>query len=121
MSDSKWRKLEYRREYEAELVRWDLALALVDARKRAGLTQQQVATLTGVSQAYVAKLESGNANPTVGQVGSMLGALGLRLGLGLRSLTDERLPLVDDIARADSPAADAANGAVPLGASAKRS
>lgn len=80
---------EYWRAYGAESLKLDLAFALVDARKKAELTQQQVADLTGVSQAYIAKLESGNANPTVGQVGAILGLLGLRAVFGLQPLVED--------------------------------
>lgn len=48
---------EFRGVYEEESRRKELWLQLVEAREAAGLTQQQVATRMGVSQAQVARIE----------------------------------------------------------------
>ena len=45
---------EVRMEYGEELAKLDFALALIRARKEQSLTQQQLADLLGVSQAYIA-------------------------------------------------------------------
>ena len=55
------------------------ALTLAKARAKLGLTQQQLATRLGVSQAYIAKLEGGEANPTLRTIGSLLAVLRLSL------------------------------------------
>jgi transcriptional regulator with XRE-family HTH domain len=55
------------------------ALTLALARKKLGVTQQELAEKAGVSQAYIAKLEGGEANPTLGRIGSLLAVLGLSL------------------------------------------
>lgn len=57
------------------------ALLLKDARRRAGLTQADLARRLGVSQAAVAKLESARANPTVDTLEKALWATGHRLTL----------------------------------------
>jgi transcriptional regulator with XRE-family HTH domain len=62
------------------------ALTLALARKKLGVTQQELAERAGVSQAYIAKLEGGEANPTLGRIGSLLAVLGL-------SLTTDTAPL----------------------------
>ncbi len=69
---------EYRRAFGGEMVKLDFAVALVEARKLHHLTQRQLAEKAGVSQAYIAKLESGEANPTIGHLGSILAAIWLR-------------------------------------------
>ena len=69
---------EVRMEYGEELAKLDFALALIRARKEQSLTQQQLAVL-GVSQAYIARLESGSANPTLGKAGRILASLWRRL------------------------------------------
>jgi transcriptional regulator with XRE-family HTH domain len=51
------------------------------ARRRAGLTQAELARLLGVSQAAVAKLEGPHANPTVDTLDRALWATGHRLTL----------------------------------------
>jgi DNA-binding XRE family transcriptional regulator len=70
---------EYRRGFGEEYVKLELGLALVKARKTAKLTQEQLAERAGVSQAYIAKLERGLANPTIAQVGGLLALMGLEL------------------------------------------
>jgi transcriptional regulator with XRE-family HTH domain len=55
------------------------AITLANARLKAGLTQKELAEKVGVSQAYIAKLEGGEANPTLERIGSLLAVLGLSL------------------------------------------
>jgi transcriptional regulator with XRE-family HTH domain len=59
----------------------DPASLLRAARRRAGLTQADLARRLGVSQAAVAKLESHRANPTVDTLADALWATGHRLTL----------------------------------------
>lgn len=55
----KWMKNpKYRREYEALEEEFSLAAALIEARARAGLTQEQVAQRMKTTQAVVARLEA---------------------------------------------------------------
>jgi transcriptional regulator with XRE-family HTH domain len=63
------------------------AITLVKARKAKGLTQQELARLAGVSQAYIAKLEGGEVNPTLERVGSLLAVLGFSLTTGTTALS----------------------------------
>jgi transcriptional regulator with XRE-family HTH domain len=65
---------------------------LRDARRRAGLTQAELARRLGVSQAAVAKLESARANPTVDTLDKALWAAGHRLTLDATA----RRPGVDE-------------------------
>ncbi|MCE2462586.1 MAG: helix-turn-helix transcriptional regulator [Dehalococcoidia bacterium] len=69
----------HRQAYGSENIRLDLAIALAEARHSVRLTQKQLAEMSGVSQAYIAKLESGAANPTIGHIGALVAAMGLRL------------------------------------------
>jgi transcriptional regulator with XRE-family HTH domain len=55
------------------------ALTLATARTKVGLTQKELAEKAGVSQSYIAKLEGGEANPTLERIGSLLAILGLSL------------------------------------------
>lgn len=66
-----------------------------DARKRAGLTQAQLAERAGVTQSVIARLERGGGNPTFLTLERVLHAAGHRLELsavhqGLRTV-DETL------------------------------
>jgi transcriptional regulator with XRE-family HTH domain len=62
------------------------AITLAEARMQLNLTQQQLAARLGVSQAYISKLEGGEANPTLERIGSLLAALGLSLTTGTTAL-----------------------------------
>ena len=59
----------------------DPAALLRDSRRRAGLTQRQLALRLGVSQAAIAKLERPEANPTVETLARALWATGHSLAL----------------------------------------
>src|SRR5688572_28646046 len=50
------------------------------ARKSLGLTQQQLATLAGVSKGMLAKVEPGHAAPSTVWAGAVARALGVDLG-----------------------------------------
>lgn len=70
--------VEYRREYGSEGAKLEVATALAEARKSAGMTQVELAELAGVSQAYIAKLESGDANPSIGNIGRLFACMWLK-------------------------------------------
>jgi y4mF family transcriptional regulator len=63
------------------------AITLSKARKNLGLTQQELAHKIGVSQSYIAKLEGGEANPTLEKIGSLLAVLGLSLTTDVTALS----------------------------------
>jgi transcriptional regulator with XRE-family HTH domain len=60
---------------------------LKNARRRAGITQAQLALRLGVSQAAVAKLERPDANPTIATLTEALRMTGHRLTLDLEPLS----------------------------------
>ena len=68
------------------------ALTLAKARAELGLTQKELAAEVGVSQAYIAKLEGGEANPTLERIGSLLAVLGLSLTTGTAALSPHPEP-----------------------------
>lgn len=39
--------------------------AVVEARKASGLTQKQLAEITGIAQADISKMDNGNASPSL--------------------------------------------------------
>ncbi len=55
---------ELRAEYDALEDEFALASALIEARSRAGMTQEQVARAMGTTQAVIARLEGGRAKPS---------------------------------------------------------
>ena len=52
---------EYHEAYEGMEEEFQIASAMIEARKKAGLTQKQLAERMGVSQPAVAKMESGRS------------------------------------------------------------
>ena len=78
--------VEYRGAYGAESAKLEFAAALTAAREANNATQALLAERCGVSQAYVAKLESGNANPTIGQVGRLFAGVWSRPVVGFAPL-----------------------------------
>ncbi len=78
---------EFAKRFGAAQAKSSFAITLAEARRQLNLTQQQLAAEVGVSQSYVAKLEGGEANPTLDRIGSLLAVLGLGLTTGTTALS----------------------------------
>jgi ribosome-binding protein aMBF1 (putative translation factor) len=76
----KWMKdAEYRREYKALEKEFSLVTALIGARARAGLTQEQVARRMKTTQAAIARLEGGGSKPSTRMLERYAEATGSRV------------------------------------------
>lgn len=73
----------YRQEYESLREEFALAAALIVARARAGLTQQQVARRMKTTQAVIARLESARTKPSTRTLERFAAATGSRLRITL--------------------------------------
>jgi len=62
------------------------ALALAKARRNASISQKVLAERAGYSQPYIAKLEGGEANPTLAKIGIILAAMGQRVVIDVAPL-----------------------------------
>jgi transcriptional regulator with XRE-family HTH domain len=83
---SEWRKdPDYVREHAALEEEFALAAALIDARRQAHLTQEDVAARMKTSQQAVARLEGGRANPSVKTLQRFAEATGTRLKIAFES------------------------------------
>lgn len=71
--------LGFRKEYEALQPERAVVQALIDARKKSGLTQQELAMRTGIAQGDISKLENGNANPSIRTLQRLAGGMGMTL------------------------------------------
>jgi len=72
-----WMKdAEYRKEYELAGPRMELAMTLAAARRKAGLTQAELAARMKTSQAAVARMESGREEPNWGTITRYARAIG---------------------------------------------
>ena len=55
----------FKEEYDALEPEFAVMQAILRARVQAGLTQKQLADMTGISQADISRLERGTANPSI--------------------------------------------------------
>ena len=82
----KWAKdLEFRVEYDALEEEFTLAAALIDARVKASMTQEQVAKAMGTTQAAIARLESGKTPPSTRTLQRFAKATGTKLRISFES------------------------------------
>jgi len=84
----KWLKEpKYKKAYDAQEQEFALAAAMVQARSRAGLTQQQLARKMGTTQPAVARLEAGRTRPSYRTLERLAAATGSRLLVRLEPRT----------------------------------
>lgn len=65
-----------------------------EARKRAGLTQTELAERTGTTQSAIARLERGRGHPTMQRISELVAACGLELQVRLVPADDHDWGLV---------------------------
>ncbi len=76
----KWMKEPgYKSAYDALDEEFQLAETLIEARKRAGLSQDQLAHRMKTSQSYIARIESGQVRPSTKALERFAHATGTRL------------------------------------------
>ena len=74
---------EFKKEYDALELEFELIRAFLDARNEKGLTQKELSQITGITQADISKLENGNANPSIKTLERLAAGLGKRLKIEL--------------------------------------
>jgi len=85
-----WREdPEYVKAYDALEDEFSLAAAMIDARARAGLTQQQLAQRMQTTQAVIARLESGRVKPSTRTLERLAAATGMRLRISFEPIAAE--------------------------------
>lgn len=70
---------EFKKEYDALEPEFAIIQAMIDARKNNGLTQKELAKITGINQADISRLENGNANPSIRTLKKLADGLGMSL------------------------------------------
>lgn len=70
-----------RAEYDALEPEFAIMQAMIDARKRTGMTQKQLAEATGIYQGDISKLERGCGNPSLKTLQRLASGMGMRLKL----------------------------------------
>lgn len=56
---------EFKKEWDNLEPEFNTIQAMIDARKRCNMTQKELAEKTGINQADISKIETGNANPAL--------------------------------------------------------
>ena len=70
---------EFKAEYEALEPEFAIIQAMINARKNSGITQKQLSDKTGIAQADISKLESGNANPSLRTLQRLAAGMGMKM------------------------------------------
>jgi len=70
---------DFAKEWEAIQPQLNITRALLDARIKRGLTQKQLALLTGVDQSDISKIERGISNPSIKLLNKLADGLDMRL------------------------------------------
>lgn len=76
-----------REAYDALEPEFALAKMLIEQRLLKGLTQAALARRVGTKQSAIARLESGNCNPTLGLLQKVVKALGAHIVVSIRRST----------------------------------
>ena len=85
-----WREdPEYVKAYDALEDEFSLAAAMIEARARAGLTQEQLAQRMHTTQAVIARLESGRVKPSTRTLERLAAATGMRLRISFEPIAAE--------------------------------
>lgn len=74
----------YRAEYEKQAFEYAIARQVIDARKRAGLSQSDLAARMGTKQPHIARIEGGTTLPSLETLNRLAAALGQRLEITFR-------------------------------------
>lgn len=78
----------FRQEWEALEPEFAIVQAIIDARKASGLTQKQLSERTGIAQADISKLESGNANPSIKTLQRLAAGMGMRVKIEFQPVSN---------------------------------
>jgi len=70
-----------KREYDALEPEYAIIHAMIDARKKSGLTQKELADKTGITQGDISKIERGNANPSLNTLKKLADGMNMTLQL----------------------------------------
>ena len=72
---------EFAAEYDALEPEFAIVMAMIEARKKSGLTQKQLSERTGIAQGDISKLENGNGNPSLKTLKRLASAMNMTLKL----------------------------------------
>lgn len=70
---------ELKAEYDALEPEFTIIQAMIDARKKKGITQKELSERTGIAQGDISKMENGNANPSIRTLQRLAAAMDMSL------------------------------------------
>ncbi len=70
---------ELKAEYDALEPEFEIVRAMIDARRKTGLTQKELSERAGIAQSDISKLENGNANPSINTLKRLAKAMDMSL------------------------------------------
>ena len=76
---------EFRKAWQESEAEYQISRALISARLSKKISQRELARKANTTQAVISRLESMNANPSVGLIQKIASALGLHLKIQLLS------------------------------------
>ncbi len=77
----------FKEKYDALEPEFMVMQAMIDARKEKGMTQQELAAATGISQADISRLEHGTGNPSIKTLQRVAKALQMALKIEFVPIT----------------------------------
>ena len=63
---------------------------MIDGRKEKNITQKELADLTGITQADISRIETGNSNPSIQTLQRLAAGLGMRVKLEFVPLSSNK-------------------------------
>jgi ribosome-binding protein aMBF1 (putative translation factor) len=86
--NKKMRNPEFAEYFKQEQIKFEIAQLVINARKRAGLTQAKLSELTGLKQAAIARIESRNSKmiPSIEILRKIFIPLGYNVSFNLHKL-----------------------------------
>ena len=79
--DEQLKDPQFKKEYDALDLEFQLVRVLLDVRKEKNITQKQLSELTGINQADISKIENGNANPSIKTLKRIAEAMNMKIKL----------------------------------------
>ncbi|MBV1708330.1 MAG: helix-turn-helix domain-containing protein [Erysipelothrix sp.] len=79
---------QFREEYEQLESDFVIMRALIDTRKKLGLTQQQLAQRTKINQADISKIEKGTSNPSLNTLKKLAKGMNMKLQIKFVPMDD---------------------------------
>ena len=86
--EQRLKKPAFKAEHEELEAEFAILQALIDARKKLGLTQQELARRTHINQADISKIEKGNSNPSLNTLKKLAKGMNMRLQIKFVPIED---------------------------------